>query len=235
MVGVSLVLFPKLALGLSGFETGVAVMPLISAVDENERIRNARKLLVTAAVIMSIFLLATSFATTLLIEPSKFKEGGEDFEACLSQRSQWPEAQINAGIAHWKLGSLDRAQELFNGVLAAEPQSVHALRALAGMAIGQDRTSEALSLHTRLLELGERTPEILYNAALLLQGSGRDADAIALYREALAQQPLFAEALVNLGIALKQTGEEEEARSSWRKALKSKPELAHTYFETDLS
>jgi hypothetical protein len=77
MIGVSLILFPKLALGLSGFETGVAVMPLISAADENERIRNARKLLVMAAAIMSIFLLATSLATTLLIEPSKFKEGGE--------------------------------------------------------------------------------------------------------------------------------------------------------------
>ena len=74
---VSLILFPKLAVGLSGFETGVAVMPLISAVDENERIRNARKLLITAAAIMSIFLLATSFATTLLVEPLKFKEGGE--------------------------------------------------------------------------------------------------------------------------------------------------------------
>jgi hypothetical protein len=77
MIGVSLILFPKLALGLSGFETGVAVMPLIASADEKERIRNARKLLVTAAAIMSIFLLATSFATTLLIEPSKFKEGGE--------------------------------------------------------------------------------------------------------------------------------------------------------------
>ncbi len=77
MIGVSLLLFPKLALGLSGFETGVAVMPLISASGEVERIRNAKRLLVTAAAIMSIFLLATSFVTTLLIEPSKFKEGGE--------------------------------------------------------------------------------------------------------------------------------------------------------------
>lgn len=77
MIGVSLILFPKLALGLSGFETGVAVMPLISASDEADRIRNARKLLVTAATIMSIFLIATSFATALLIEPAKFKEGGE--------------------------------------------------------------------------------------------------------------------------------------------------------------
>src|SRR4051794_39133415 len=45
MVGLSLVLFPKLALGLSGFETGVAVMPLIEAEDEKGRIENTHKLL----------------------------------------------------------------------------------------------------------------------------------------------------------------------------------------------
>jgi hypothetical protein len=39
--------FPKLALGLSGFETGVAVMPLI----RRDRIRNTKKLLLTAALI----------------------------------------------------------------------------------------------------------------------------------------------------------------------------------------
>ncbi len=77
MLGVALILFPKLALGLSGFETGVAVMPLIKGADVAARIRNTRKLLVTAAVIMSAFLMATSFATTLLIAPEKFKEGGE--------------------------------------------------------------------------------------------------------------------------------------------------------------
>jgi hypothetical protein len=77
MLSISLVLFPKLALGLSGFETGVAVMPLIEGKDLAQRIRNTRKLLLTAAVIMSAFLIATSIITTLLIEPAKFKEGGE--------------------------------------------------------------------------------------------------------------------------------------------------------------
>ena len=77
MLGVSLILFPKLALGLSGFETGVAVMPLIEGRDLPARIRNTKRLLFTAATIMSAFLIATSVVTTLLIEPDKFKEGGE--------------------------------------------------------------------------------------------------------------------------------------------------------------
>lgn len=76
MFAVCLILFPKLALGLSGFETGVAVMPLIAGKQLEERIRNTRKLLTTAAVIMSVFLMATSVVTTLLIPAKAFAENG---------------------------------------------------------------------------------------------------------------------------------------------------------------
>jgi len=77
VLAICLLLFPRLALGLSGFETGVAVMPLISGADLEARIRNTRKLLGTAAGIMSIFLIATSFVTTVLIPPAAFADGGE--------------------------------------------------------------------------------------------------------------------------------------------------------------
>ncbi|MFI1487003.1 amino acid transporter [Streptomyces sp. NPDC020747] len=83
MVGVALLVFPKLALGLSGFETGVAVMPHVkgdpSDTEENPegRIRGTKKLLTTAALIMSVFLIATSFITTLLIPEKEFQSGGE--------------------------------------------------------------------------------------------------------------------------------------------------------------
>ncbi|MFF3560985.1 amino acid transporter [Streptomyces sp. NPDC002574] len=83
MVGVALLVFPKLALGLSGFETGVAVMPHVqgdaSDTEENPagRIRGTKKLLTTAAVIMSCFLIATSFITTLLIPAQEFESGGQ--------------------------------------------------------------------------------------------------------------------------------------------------------------
>lgn len=82
VLGASLLVFPKLALGLSGFETGVVVMPLIqgepSDTEQNPqgRIRNGKKLLTTAAIIMSVFLVSSSLITTLLIPPEAFAPGG---------------------------------------------------------------------------------------------------------------------------------------------------------------
>jgi hypothetical protein len=83
MILIAAIVFPKLALGLSGFETGVAVMPQIRG-SENDpvgppitRIRGTQRLLTTSAVIMSVFLISTSFVTTLLIPQDKFHEGGE--------------------------------------------------------------------------------------------------------------------------------------------------------------
>ncbi len=104
LVLVSFLLFPKLALGLSGFETGVVVMPLIkgddhlsdgeaesmlidSATDNDTverdkkllegRIRNAKKLLTSAALIMCVLLTGSSIITTMLIPAEKFQVGGE--------------------------------------------------------------------------------------------------------------------------------------------------------------
>ncbi|WAZ20299.1 amino acid transporter [Streptomyces cinnabarinus] len=82
MIGMALLVFPKLALGMSGFETGVAVMPHVKGDpgDTEERptgrIRDTKKLLTTAALIMSCFLITTSFITTLLIPEEDFEEGG---------------------------------------------------------------------------------------------------------------------------------------------------------------
>jgi hypothetical protein len=83
MIGLSLLVFPKLALGMSGFETGVAVMPQVRGDDTDtpERptgvIRETRKLLTTAAIIMSTFLLLSSWVCTLLIPQHEFQAGGK--------------------------------------------------------------------------------------------------------------------------------------------------------------
>ncbi len=90
MVAVALLLFPRLALGLSGFETGVAVMPLVKGEDGDDhehpagRVRNTRKLLLAAAVIMSAFLITSSFATTVLIPHEEFERGGAAYGRALA-------------------------------------------------------------------------------------------------------------------------------------------------------
>jgi hypothetical protein len=83
MALTAIFLFPRLALGLSGFETGVVVMPLIRGCPTDDprhpacRIRNTGKLLTVAASIMSVLLLSSSLVATLLIPHEAFAEGGE--------------------------------------------------------------------------------------------------------------------------------------------------------------
>lgn len=91
IAGLALLVFPKLALGLSGFETGVAVMPLI---DNPNRIRKTRKLLRTAALIMSFFLIFSSLITSVLIPAHEFEEGGK------------AQGRALAFIAHQYLGEI---------------------------------------------------------------------------------------------------------------------------------
>jgi len=83
LLAISVLVFPKLALGLSGFETGVAVMPLVQGhKDDTEaqppgRVNNTHKMLTSAAWIMSFFLLTSSVVTTFLIPAAEFETGGK--------------------------------------------------------------------------------------------------------------------------------------------------------------
>jgi hypothetical protein len=103
LAAAALWVFPKLALGLSGFETGVVVMPLIkgdpdeqpqhvtetgaqAVLDEglHGRIENGKKLLTAAALIMSVMLVGSSIITSMLIPPKEFQEGGEAYGRAVS-------------------------------------------------------------------------------------------------------------------------------------------------------
>ena len=123
MIGSALFVFPRLALGLSGFETGVVVMPLVKGdikVDKVPhepvsphitragespaqlagRIDNTRKLLTAAALIMSLLLLASSIVTTMLIPPDEFRP------ETLTQEPGAANGRALAYLAHHYLGDV---------------------------------------------------------------------------------------------------------------------------------
>ncbi len=96
IIVASCLAFPHLALGLSGLETSVTVMPLIKTEtdDLEERLDKTRRMLLLAVGIMTIFLLFASFATTVLIPPDVYKEGGS------------ADGRALAYLAHTYLGSI---------------------------------------------------------------------------------------------------------------------------------
>lgn len=75
VLAISLIIFPKLALGLSGFETGVAVMPQVRGKVGDDlgatkgRMADTRKQLVVAAVVMSVYLVGLSVVVASLVPP----------------------------------------------------------------------------------------------------------------------------------------------------------------------
>ncbi|MFM8735436.1 MAG: amino acid transporter [Pirellulales bacterium] len=67
-MGIAVLVFPKLALGLSGFETGVLHIHMVRGTEEQPhdqaaRIANTRRMMLVAALIMSCFLIGSSLAT----------------------------------------------------------------------------------------------------------------------------------------------------------------------------
>ena len=120
MIGTALWVFPRLALGLSGFETGVVVMPLVrggldvnhsedlsrltrpgeSAAQLGGRIHNTRKLLTVAALIMSFLLFASSIVTTMLIPAEEFRA------ETATQEAGRANGRALAYLAHYYLGDV---------------------------------------------------------------------------------------------------------------------------------
>ena len=81
-LGMALWSFPQMALGLSGFEMILTVVPQVKGGAGSEadvlagRVRNARKLMVASAAIMAVYLVSAVLVTTLLVPDAALASGG---------------------------------------------------------------------------------------------------------------------------------------------------------------
>jgi hypothetical protein len=77
--------FPQMALAISGFELSMTAAPLVKGGagdaphDPRGRIRNTRKLMLTAAILMAVYLIGSVFVCTLLVprQPNGFVAGAQ--------------------------------------------------------------------------------------------------------------------------------------------------------------
>ncbi|HME10394.1 MAG TPA: tetratricopeptide repeat protein [Bryobacteraceae bacterium] len=123
-----------------------------------------------------------------------------------------------------------RSRQFRPNLLHRQPDSMDARRGLAAIALDAGDLNEALEHHLKLLEMGEKTPDVFYNTGLLSQKLGKTEEAATHYRSALNERPEFPEALLNLGHVLKSLGREDQAKTYWALAIEAKPDLAAGYF-----
>ena len=89
-LSVALWSFPQMALGLSGFEMIMTVVPRVSSGSGNRteipqaRTRSTRKLMVVAAAIMALYLVSAVVVATLLVPHAEFAPGGAAEHRALS-------------------------------------------------------------------------------------------------------------------------------------------------------
>jgi hypothetical protein len=82
LTATAIALFPKLALGLSGFELTMIVMPLVRGSPGDDprrpwgRIRDTQKMLIAAALLGSVALIASATVTSLLVPPEALSAEG---------------------------------------------------------------------------------------------------------------------------------------------------------------
>jgi len=134
----------------------------------------------------------------LRLQREDYRGAAEAFEGCLKYRPAWPEAHANLALAYAGLGERDHAERLYEKMLDGDPKSMDALRGLAALSIQANDFDTALEFHVRLIDLGERSPAVLYNAGLMYEKAGQLEKAVRFYRDALAQQADMPEALLNL-------------------------------------
>lgn len=135
LTAAALALFPKLALGLSGFELTMIVMPLIRGQRGDDprrpagRIRATRKMLLVAALLGSLALIASATVTSLLVPPDAFSTDGRAAHRALAYLAHGgPIAGAESGVV------LNHAFGLAFGTVY--DLSAVAILGLAGMSVG---------------------------------------------------------------------------------------------------
>ncbi len=144
-----------------------------------------------------------------------------------SERAQ---QAVRSAVAFHRQGNLAAAEELYQSVLAEQPDQVQALQFFGLLRMQQNRPADAWALLERALAVDPRSADALSAASAALLALGRSADALEKLDALIAVRPGDAAAHYNRGVVMVALGRLDEAVASYRKAVELAPNHAPALF-----
>ena len=132
-------------------------------------------------------------------------------------------------IQHHQTGQLDVAEQIYQQILAAEPNHADALHLLGVIASQVGRHEIAVEYISRAIEMNGTESAFHSNLGNAFQAQGKLEKAIASHRRALELNPDGAEAHYNLGTTFQAHGKLDEAIAFYRQALELNPGLPEVH------
>lgn len=139
------------------------------------------------------------------------------------------QALLKQAIELHQHGFLAQAEQLYNSILAAQPQQVDALHLLGVLSVQTQRPDQGVALIRRAVEINKFLPALHSNLGNALMAVGQLEEAATSYARAIHLKPDFAEAHCNRGNALRDLGRHEAALASYDKAISLNPRLADAH------
>ncbi len=139
-----------------------------------------------------------------------------------------PDAYIilnNLGTVYWHEGAWDKAESVWRGILARDPNNVEALNNMGLVAGRRKQYSEAAGFFARAIELKPSLSDSHRNMGTMYRLMGMAGPAEFQLRMALALSPLDCRALNELGRLLLEEGRVSEAEDQFRASVRNEPNV----------
>jgi len=130
---------------------------------------------------------------------------------------------------HHQSGRLQQAQQLYQQILARQPDHAGAMHHLGVLAHQQEQNDLAAELIRKAIALNPNVPQAHNSLGTALQAIGQTDEAIASYTHALALKPKFPSALFNLGAAQQSKGQLDESIAAYRAAIATQPDYVQAH------
>ena len=162
-------------------------------------------------------------------QQGQLAEAQARYEDILRLQPRHAEALHLLGIVAGQTGHPDRAVELIDAAIAADPRNAgyHSNRGVALQSLGRLETAIESFDAALALEPGRAADH--FNRALSLQQLDRLEPAIDAYDTAVTLRPEYPEAFANRGIALEALGRFDDALASYDRAIALVPDYADAH------